>query len=87
MPRSDPCASVRDSSRSSALGMTSGPYPLFDLIQIVDIDRVRRDDDHGFRATSNRPGPNGIHENTRSIEKTARTARTSHRDRPARATD
>src|SRR5436190_19717531 len=40
-----------------------------------------------FRATSSSPGPNGIHEKSRSSANTARTSPTSARDRPARATD
>src|SRR5439155_15045919 len=56
--------------------------------EVVRGDRSLGDgDSHRFLATSSSPGPNGIHPNSRSIENTARTTFTSHRARPARATD
>src|ERR1044071_9202508 len=56
--------------------------------QIVRGDRTVSDrDSHRFLATSSNPGPNGIHSKSRSTLKIARTAPTSHRARPTRATD
>src|SRR6185369_7650858 len=63
-------------------GMLSDDEPVGE--EVVRGDRAVGDrDPHRFLATSSNPGPNGIHPNRRSIEKTARTAPTSHRARPA----